>query len=177
MASLPAIVSPWRLLDSTDIDGRPIYFASIPTIAAAMDLPLPEGRFFKLFLASEVAQQTGDLSFEFAKRFVFAGCCYMCAWGESCGMWDDDFDYAVVIPRVEETHEFGYPDDERYVHMTSWFDGETLDYARAFFCRNAHPTAGFAPNCPVCFAIAIGDDRFADEVVASLLKGREQAAE
>lgn len=142
-----------------------------------MDLPLPEGVFFKLFLASEVAQQTGDLSFEFAKRFVFSRCCSMCAWGESCSMWDDDFDHAVVIPRVDRSHDFGYPDDDKHVHMTLWFDDTTLDCAREFFCCNAHPTEGFAPNCPICFAIAIGDDRFADDVVASLLKGSESAAE
>jgi len=174
MALLPVISVPWRRLGSVDSQGRPIYFTTIPTIAAAMELPLPSGVFFKLFIASEVSQQHGDLSYKVAKHFVFAGCCCMCAWGESCSDWDDDFDHAVVVPRVDESHDFEYPDDLDHNIMTTWHDNQSLDDARRFFASSAEPADGFRDGCSLCFALAIGGEVFGAKIESSLLKGAER---
>lgn len=167
---LPA---PWKRLAVADSGGRPVFLVTVPTIEAAKELPLPGGVFFKLFIASEVSQRQGDASFEMAKYFIFGGCCYMCAWGASCSDWDDDFDYAVIIPRLDEPHRFTYPDDDAHLLMTTWHAKETLDSARWFFVANAEPCEGFTPACRVCLALAIGNEPFGEMVELSLEKGTE----
>lgn len=164
---------PWKRLNAADISGRPIFLATVPTIGAALSLPLPRGGFFKLFIASEVPQERGDASFEVATYFTFGGCCYMCAWGATCSEWDDAFDYAVIIPRVDASHDFGFPDDKAHLMMTTWHPNEELDDARWFFTFNAEPCEGFISDCRTCLAVAIGDEAFGTMVEASLLKGTQ----
>ncbi|MBY0114322.1 MAG: hypothetical protein K2Y21_16030 [Phycisphaerales bacterium] len=175
-ASIPA---PWRPLGVSDSWGRPMYLARVPTIDAAMDLPLPElasgtpRGWFKLFLASEVPQHKDDRAYDVALRFTLAGCCYMCAWGASCSEWHDTFDDSVVMPQVDGTPSLPFPDDEAHHLMTSWFERDSLDESRWFFAANADPTEGFRHNCTVCLVLVIGGTDFATTVEASCLRGVE----
>ncbi len=158
-----------------------MYLARVPTIDAAMDLPLPDlappgtpRGWFKLLLASEVPQHKDDRAYDVALRFTLAGCCYMCAWGESCSDWDDTFDYAVVIPKVYGTPALPFdPDALGWCRSTTWYERQTLDEARWYFTANADPDDGFRPDCHVCLVLVIGGEDLAASVEASCRRGIE----
>lgn len=97
----------------------------------------------------------------------------MCAWGATCSSWDCAFDYAVVIPRMDNSHEFDYPDDFDHHVMTTWHENDSLDNARWFFMFVAQPSEGFGPACRSCLAIAIGGQEFGSMVEESLEKAME----
>lgn len=158
-----------------------MYLARVPTIDAAMDLPLPDlatpgtpRGWFKLFLASEVPQHQDDRAYDVALRFTLAGCCSMCAWGASCSQWDDTFDYAVVIPKVHGTPPLPFdPDAPGWCRGTTWHERETLDEARWYLMAVDDPDDGFRPDCQVCLVLVIGGDALASTVEASCRRGVE----
>lgn len=157
-----------------------MYLARVPTIDAAMDLPLPElasgtpHGWFKLLLTSEVPQHKDDRAYDVALRFTLAGCCSMCAWGASCSEWHDTFDYSVVIPQVDGKPVLPFdPDAPGWCRLTTWHERQTLDEARWYFTANADPDDGFRPDCHVCLVLVIGAETFAATVEASCRRGIE----
>jgi hypothetical protein len=86
--------------------------ATLPDIAI--------GTTFKAIIIAELST-TAKWRFEVGKWLINHGCRFAFAWGEDCGAWDDDIDWASL-----DIWQFEDIPDEHFV-MTTWHERETLD--------------------------------------------------
>ncbi len=132
-------------------------------------MELPQGGFFKLFVATEIGIADGPMAVELASRFVYAGCCYACAWGVDCERWHDCFDEAIVYRQIDDPQSIGHPDDLDSVVMTTWHTEASPDLGARFFLRSADPRPGFDSNCGVCLVLILGSEKLRKMVEGTFL--------